>query len=360
MITHRTLTSTLEHLNRVATRETPQMLVQRHDDVLRLTTTGDVTASLDLPLAGTGWNGSPSIVPTKALLSAAKHLPKGDARLDRDEDGTIIVRGVGVTMRVHTLDREVQEATPVDDVDETPTVIPGSELSRALLDVLHAAGTRDYQGCFNLVRLHAKRGMLRAVATDGFRLAWTDTTTPTSLDVLIPASAVTAIARMLPKDALITIARDEMHLTLAWDGGTIRTVLPSTSWPNYEHVIPNDHVATLAIDAKQLTNALAQVLPAADKFANHRIELTLSEDGLVQLDAQSSAGSATIRIPLGENGATLEQLREPINAAYNGKYLADALKGMRGMVRVRWPSNTRPTLIENTYQHRIVVPLRAS
>lgn len=360
MIDQRTLKSTLTNLNRASHKSTPQLRLQRHEDTLRLTAYGNVHASLDLPLSGHGWNGEPAHVPTKALLDAVKVLPKGEVTVDHEEDGSITLTGGAMNVRVKPIDERYQVDEPRPILEPTSTVgIESGVLAGLLSDVMHAAADADYQSSFRHVRLHAPHGFLRAVATDGFRLAYRESNVATDLDVLIPKVALPTILKMLPQDQDLVIVKNDVAVSISWDGGVIRSALPETTWPDYERVIPSDFIATLAIDAGLLRDTLSRVLPLVDKSANARADIDLSESGRLVITAENDIGSTQQSITMDES-TRLERMIEPVMAAYNLTFLMDALKELSGTIRVRWSGNISPTLIDAGERQRLIVPLRTS
>jgi len=73
------------------------------------------------------------------------------------------------------------------------------QIANAFNHVRYAAAVAEYQAIFRGVKLELKDNHTRAIATDGFRLAYYHSTESTGLegDMVIPARSVEELARIL-------------------------------------------------------------------------------------------------------------------------------------------------------------------
>ncbi len=172
--------------------------------------------------------------------------------------------------------------------------------------------TRYYLNGVNLSP-HPDRGTLRAVATDGHRMAIIDSAIPAieALNTILPTCLVKAIATLIsPKtNDTVTLAFHQASPRVRVTCGSIRIdcKLIDGSFPDYTRVIPkNPARMTMTLSA----NALRRLLPFATQRANV-VEFTNGRAILRDIDSRSEV-SAPVTMTAAE-GEALDMMKEVPN-----------------------------------------------
>ncbi len=218
----------------------------------------------------------------------------------------------------------------------------------------YAAAVAEYQAIFRGVKLELGK-KLRAVATDGFRLAYYDLDESSGLEaeVVLPARSVDELLK-LPLEGEVRLELTDGQFSLAAKGYQLNFKLMEGSFPDYERVIPAEFQVSVTTDAQALAEAVSRVAVVADKTANNRVDLFI-EGGSLQITAEGGYGRAQEALEVSQEG--IEQL----SLAYNAKYLVDALQPLRGELRFSFSGTTSPSVLaslEDPGYLAMVVPLR--
>lgn len=234
--------------------------------------------------------------------------------------------------------------------------LDATELARALTHVRYAAAVAEYQAIFRGVKLELADNKVRAIATDGFRLAYYHLETSSGFDaeLVLPARSVDELAKLLA-DGEARLHLAEGQLSVASDSFELNLKLMEGNFPDYERVIPASFPVSITLDARSLSDAVARVAVMADKSANNRIDMFI-KDGSLQITAEGSYGRSQEALEVSQEGSDPE-----IALAYNAKYLVDALSPIEGDLRISFSGATSPSVLTDLADPRylaMVVPLR--
>jgi len=338
--------------NRSSNPGTNLLRLDLENDAIRLSGTNlelDIEATLAADVSGTG-----SIaVPASVFAQVVRALPGDDVAMTV-EDSELSVAGGDFATRLQLVDPS--NAPTLSFPDQYSGSLPAGTLGSALAQVRYAAAVAEYQAVFRGVKLELSDSGARAIATDGFRLAYADIEQPSGLqgNVIIPARTVDEITKVLNSGA-VEIALDGAQLSLKTDHTRINAKLMDGTFPDYQRVIPEAFPVTIRLDAETLREAVTRVAVMADKTANNRVDLFI-KDGTMQITAEGAYGRSQEAIQVEQQGTDPE-----IALAYNAKYLTDALGPLDEQLQVSFSGATSPSVLTDpndaTYL-AMVVPLR--
>jgi len=237
--------------------------------------------------------------------------------------------------------------------------VDAAALVKALTSVRYAAAVADYQAVFRGVKLELGPERTRAVATDGFRLAYYDLEQATGLEgeIVVPARSVDELGRILGEGEA-QLGLFEGQLSARSGGFSLNLKLMDGTFPDYERIIPKTFPVSVTVDAPKLSEAVSRVALMADKTANNRVDLFV-KDGTLQITAEGSYGRSQESMEVLQEGTDPE-----IALAYNAKYLVDALGPVAGDVRLSFsgggPSSSPSVMADlgDPSYLAMVVPLR--
>jgi DNA polymerase-3 subunit beta len=309
----------------------------------------DIEARVAADVTGTGEVAAPAQV----FGQVVRALPGDQVELTLDEKEMEIVSGSYDT-RLQLVDPS--QAPALSFVDEYSGELDAQELSAALGHVRYAAATADYQAIFRGVKLELGDGRTRAVASDGFRLAYYHLSSSSGLDanIVLPARSVEELVRVLDQGT-VSLALSEGQLMLATDSVRMNIKLMDGTFPDYERVIPSSFPLSVTTEARQLSEAVSRVALMADRTTNNRVDLFV-KDGVVQITAEGAFGRSQEAVPVRQEGTDPE-----IVAAFNAKYLVDALAPLTGQICISLSRETAPSVMvdpANPGYLAMVVPLR--
>ncbi len=233
--------------------------------------------------------------------------------------------------------------------DDQVTVTIASEALRQLLErTRHAISSEEARYYLNGVLLHATgldgaTPLLRAVATDGHRLARADEAAVFSDasafgNYIVPRKAVGEIRKLVDKpegDVMLTFGAN----SLAVESGavTIKTKLIDGTFPDYKRVIPKQTIWSATIQSAELREAVDRVaIIASDKSKG--VKIIFGKES-VKMETRGQDGDhATDEI-----AATCTQ---DIEIGFNAAYLTDIMINLKGEFRIRGTDAASPTICD--------------
>ncbi len=203
---------------------------------------------------------------------------------------------------------------------------------RTLIDrTRFAISTEETRYYLNGIYLHAteakKVSVLRAVATDGHRLARVEMAAPSGAKgipgIIIPRKTVNEVRKLIDEsNGTIEVALSEAKVRFTFDSVVITSKLIDGTFPDYERVIPagNDKV----MDANtSIFAAAADRVATISSEKSRAVKLSLTPGHLVLSANSPEAGSATEEIEVSYDGALLD-------IGFNARYLLDILQQIEG------------------------------
>ncbi len=201
---------------------------------------------------------------------------------------------------------------------------------KALRDLLDrtqfAMAQQDVRYYLNGLLLHATAKHLRAVATDGHRLAMSemkqDSKLKDEVQVIVPRKAVLELMRLLDNsDEPVELRLGEGQIQVDLDSVRLTTKLIDGRFPDYERVIPEDSDRRVTAQREKVRQALARVTPVTnDKFRGVRLQLT---ENLLKLSARNQEQDE------GEDEIEVAYKGPALEIGFNVNYLIDALSAMQ-------------------------------
>lgn len=234
--------------------------------------------------------------------------------------------------------------------------IPASRLAQAITRVRYAASTEEYRAIFRGVQLEMSSQGLRAVASDGYRLARYDLPIAMPLDkkLVIPARSADELVRVFKElDTEVSLAIQDGALHLVGSSVKLSLKLMEGEFPDYTRVIPQNFVLEVNLPATELRESIKRVSVLADKH-NHRVDLLFNE-GRLEIAAESDFGQGREELHVEMEG------ERQLVVAYNSTYLIDALASVEGTVRLRLSGPSSPSVVQSAEDAgylAVIVPLR--
>jgi DNA polymerase-3 subunit beta len=200
---------------------------------------------------------------------------------------------------------------------------------------------------------------LRAVATDGHRLALAEMPAPEGAaglpGVIVPRKTVQEARRLLddaPDGVELQVSQAKVRLEFG--GATLTSKVIDGSFPDYGRVIPRDNSRILIVDNVLFSQAVDRVATiSAEK--SRSVKLTIEPGRMVLTVRNMEAGQAVEELEVDYDG-------EPFEIGFNARYLldvADQIKGENAEFRFADPAS--PTLVldpSDAGVQYVLMPLR--
>ncbi len=259
-------------------------------------------------------------VPGRKLLDICKALPSG-------ADVELTVKGDRMTVRsgksrftLTTL--AAAEFPTVDDIDAANSVTLTAENARRLLDKTQfAMAQQDVRYYLNGLLLETTKNALRAVATDGHRLAMADidivSGDAAGKQVIVPRKGVTELQRLLGDEGEIVLQMGSNHVRAQVGNIRFTSKLIDGRFPDYQRVLPQNPGNVLTADREALRQALSRAaILSNEKYRGIRLDI---KDSGVIIQAHNPDQEEA------EEEIDVEYSGDDIEIGFNVTYLMDAL-----------------------------------
>lgn len=331
-------------------------LIEAVDEGLRITGTDmevELVAKVQAEVAQPG----AITVPARKLVDICRALPEGvqiNVQLNKDK---LVLHAGRSRFTLATL--PASEFPSSDRADS----LQGYEIEQGRLRWLlektsFAMAHQDVRHYLNGLLIEFREGAIRAVATDGHRLALAEVNaeiTGEVRSVIVPRKGVMELNRVLEdSDKKLEVVVGQGFLRVERERLVMTTKLIDGRFPDYEAVIPLAVDQAMVAERNVLVDALQRAaILSNEKYRGVRIELTAGTAKIVAHNPQQEEATEEI-----EAEHELDQLK----VGFNVNYLLEALHAIDGdKVRIALKdanSSCLVTAIDGDAVRQVVMPLK--
>jgi DNA polymerase-3 subunit beta len=296
-------------------------------------------------------------VPGRKLLDIFRSLPEKTNITLSTEGERVSVRGGRSRFTLSTL--PAAEFPLVEEINAQHTLVLAQGEFRRLIDKTHfSMAQQDVRYYLNGLLLETDGKSLRAVATDGHRLALCEMEltgkAKTNHQVIVPRKGVLELQRILGTEGTIELAVGTNHIRCQIGDIRFTSKLIDGRFPEYGRVIPASPPRTVEADRETLRQALQRTaILSNEKYRG--IRLTARPD-LLMLQAHNPEQEEA------EDQVEVSYKGEEVEIGFNVNYLLDALGAIEGdKVEIGLTDSNSSCLIHGpgaTHTRYVVMPMR--
>jgi DNA polymerase-3 subunit beta len=348
------LLKSLGHVHRVVERRNTipilsNVLLRTDDGGLRLKATDlDIEVTETIP-AEVNTAGS-TTVPAHVIYDIARKLPEG-AQVSLEmtgETGQMQIRSGRSRFMLQALPESDFPDLAAGDLPHRFT-LPATDLKRLIDKTQFAISTEETRYYLNGIFFHtldvSGTTALRAVATDGHRLARVEMAAPQGSEsmpgVIIPRKAVAEIVKLVEDGGEnVEIELSSAKIRLTFGGVVLTSKLIDGTFPDYQRVIPAGNDKLLTVERDDFAKAVDRVSTISSE-RGRAVKLALTDGRLTLSVNNPDSGSATEEIEVDYDGT-------PLDIGFNARYLLDItgqLDGDTALFKLADPGS--PTVIQD-------------
>jgi len=226
-----------------------------------------------------------------------------------------------------------------------------------------AISTEETRYYLNGIYLHTLEAdgklKLRAVATDGHRLARAEVEAPAGSEgmpgIIIPRKTVSEMLKLVDDpDVPVAVELSDTKIRLTIGSVILTSKLIDGTFPDYQRVIPTGNDRRLVVDRQSFAQAVDRVSTISSE-RGRAVKMSLA-DGQVTLAVNNpDSGSATEEL-------AADYSAEAMEIGFNARYLLDVAAQLGGSeARFLLADSGSPTLIEDAEDERalyVLMPMR--
>lgn len=333
--------NTIPILSNVLLQASGRSLVLKATD-LDLEVTESVPA--DAALAGG------TTLPAHVLYDIVRKLPEG-AQVSLEgggDNGQLLLRSGRSRFNLQSLPESDFPDIAAGDFTHR-FVLAAGDLKKLLDKTQFAISTEETRYYLNGIFMHTVEVeghvMLRAVATDGHRLARVELPAPAGAGgmpgVIVPRKAVTEMQKLVEDlSAEVVVELSTAKARFTFGGVVLTTKLIDGTFPDYGRVIPTGNDKRLVVDRAPFAEAVDRVSTISSE-RGRAVKLSLSEGKLTLSVTNPDSGSAVEEIEADYDSA-------PLDIGFNARYLLDItqqLESDTALFRLADPGS--PTVVQD-------------
>lgn len=348
------LLKSLGHVHRVVERRNTipilaNVLIRAERSKLMLKAT-DLDLEVNEAIAAEVAPAGSTTVPAHMIYDIVRKMPEGsqivlEASGDR---GVLAVRAGRSRFTLQTLPESDFPDLNAGDMTHS-FKMAAADLKRMIDKTQFAISTEETRYYLNGIYLHAvtsgKSDLLRAVATDGHRLAQYEIAAPSGAKgipgVIVPRKTVGEVQRLIEdSEAEVGIELSQSKIRFTIGDVVLTSKLIDGTFPDYARVIPLGNDKELVVDKKDFEAAV------------DRVSTVSSERGRA-VKLAMSAGKLTLSVTNPDSGSATEELEveydaDALDIGFNSRYLLDIagqIEGETAILKLADPGS--PTLIQD-------------
>ena len=348
------LLRSLGHVHRVVERRNTipilaNVLVKADRGKLSLKAT-DLDLEVTDSIAAEVSPGGSTTVPAHMFYEIVRKLPEG-AQIVLEGSGDRAVLSLRAGRSRFTLQTLPESDFPdlaAGEMSHSFKLAAG-DLKRLIDKTQFAISTDETRYYLNGIYLHTagtgKSGVLRAVATDGHRLAQVELPLPQGAagmpGIIVPRKAVGEVQRLIETgEGEVAIELSAGKIRFSIGNVVLTSKLIDGTFPDYGRVIPVGNDKSLVVDKKDFEAAVDRVSTVSSE-RGRAVKLSITGGRLVLSVTNPDSGSATEEIEV-------EYAADPIDIGFNSRYLLDIAAQIEGEVAVlKLADPGSPTLIQD-------------
>ncbi len=225
-----------------------------------------------------------------------------------------------------------------------------ADSARALIDhTRFAVSTEETRYYLNGIYLHAAERdgvpVLRAVATDGHRLARFDVPLPEGAagipGVIVPRKAVQEWRKLIDEtEGDVAVGLSESRIQFAFDDAVLSSKLIDGTFPDYARVIPEGNALAMDIERRSFAEAVDRVSTISTE-KSRAVKLGIREGALTLSATSLDQGRAEETVEARFSG-------ESMDVGFNARYMLDIAERISGdRMRFRLKDAASAAIVED-------------
>lgn len=183
---------------------------------------------------------------------------------------------------------------------------------------------------------------MRAVATDGHRIAVIERPAPAGAEgmppIIVPTKTVAQIKGMLSSAGSVSVSLSDIKIRFTIGETTVTSKLIDGTFPDYTRVIPTGNDKVMSVDPKVFAISVDRIaVVSSDKSRSVKLEFSANSVEVSNRDA--SSGSSAME------DVDVEYASEPLCVGFNSDYIKDVCRQIEGKMSWHMADAASPVVV---------------
>lgn len=292
----------------------------------------------------------------KLFSDIIRKMPEGDITIDTDNNFVTVISNGKVEFKILGMDGDEFPKLPAYEKNSFIS-IKAAEIKNMIKRTIFSVAVDSAKPVFKGELFETDKGYLNMVSVDGFRISFTRTqiTEKISVSEIVPGKALNEFVKILPDgDDEVKIYFTENQVIFELLEFTFVTRLLNGEFLRYNQSFVEDYTTKAVIKISEFLLSLERALLISGDAKKHPVYLNF-KDNILSVKSQTETGTLQDEIAVEIEG-------EPIEIAFNPRYLIDALKAAEdNEIEMYFTSPLSACILknsENTSYKFLILPLR--
>lgn len=297
-------------------------------------------------------------IPARKLLDICKALPESSPINFNIEDSRVSLTSARSRFSLASL--SARDFPSLDEIEELQSFSIPQNIFKELFDkTSFAMAQQDVRYYLNGILMEISSDKIKLVATDGHRLALSETSLDTGIgedkQIIVPRKAVLELSRLLDSgDSPARCVLSQNHLRVETDSLVFTTKLIDGKFPDYQRVIPVDGNKILEVEREVLKNSMSRIaILSNEKYRGIRLTLTSGNLSIQANNPDQEEAEEELLVDYGEGD---------VEIGFNVTYLIDVLTVLDSeKVQVKLKDSNSSAIISDSKDDSsiyVVMPMR--
>jgi len=264
-----------------------------------------------------------AVLEAQMFYEIIKRLPEREVHIYQTDENFARITSGKTDYKIFTVSDA--EFPDIDEVDRAARCSVKAHILRNMIrQTLFAVSSDESKPVFTGELFRVEDGLFKVVAIDGFRVAYrqtADNDTSSHISAVVPSKTLNEIIKIMPQDdgQTIDIYFAQSNVAFCTKAFTVTSRLIEGEFFKYENLFGGGHKTALRLNRADFLSSIdrASLIPGRDGKKN-AVKLSIN-DGLVVVSSKTELGTA-------QDELCAETQGDPIDIAFNPRYIADALK----------------------------------
>lgn len=282
------------------------------------------------------------VVDSKLFGEIIRKLPNEEVKVETCDANSIQItchRSVFNLMHMNAEDFPVLPSINENNIFS----IPQSILKNMIKGTSFAITQDEARPILQGILFEVNNGVLNLVALDGYRLAirteYLDTTN--CINAVIPGKTLNEVAKILDdSEDVVNITFTTNSILFSLPGTKIISRLLEGEYIKYNSILPQEYKLLINVNRQEFQNCIERASLMAKDGNSNLIKLDIQTDAMV-ITSNSQLGKVREEVNINLQG-------EPLQIAFNSRYLLDILKNMEeNEIVMEFTSNISACILRN-------------
>jgi DNA polymerase-3 subunit beta len=315
----------------------------------------DIDLSIETKIDANIIEAGKVVVDARLFGDIVRKLPNSNIEISSATDNSIEI--ICEKTKFNLIHMNADDFPTLPNIDEDNIFCIEQKLLKNMIrGTMFAIAQEESRPILTGVLLEIKDGKINLVALDAYRLALKSESidSDSSIKAVIPGKTLSEVVKILEDEGEVNITFTSNHILINLGETKIISRLLEGEFIKYTSIIPEEYSLKITVERNKILNCIERASLVAKEGNTNLIKFDINDEYMV-LTSNSQLGNVREELNIILQG-------EPLEIAFNAKYMIDLLKVMdEEEIYMEFSSSVSPCIVKNKQNNNctyLVLPVR--